>query len=214
VIEVDYHSSKNQQILGEFVRKNVIYCVSSLVYELSKMESMDEELWDVLIKRDDVVDDNQFRYMINKDERGEFCADVRRIDEDGETGDVSIWDIDTEEAIALVEDGIFYDIHDVGEVEIFLIDQKIIPIDARVLAEDDDPETHDEEREAYEHWLVDRRFGEKLEEHGEMVIYDFMGLEAIWGRTCTGQAICMDHVIGEIAEEMEILEGQKYEWVV
>lgn len=54
--------------------------------------------------------------------------------------------------------------------------------------------------EAYEHWIVSDWLATKLEEHGEMVIRDFMGL-TIWGRPTTGQAIYIDCVISEIALE-------------
>lgn len=63
-------------------------------------------------------------------------------------------------------------------------------------------ETHKidpEDREAYEHWIVSKWFGNRLKEAGEMVIFDFMGFPAIWGRTCSGQAIALDGVIQGIA---------------
>jgi hypothetical protein len=66
-------------------------------------------------------------------------------------------------------------------------------------------------REALEHWIVSGFLARKLKEHGEMVADDFLGL-TIWGRGTTGQAILLDNVISEICEEMEILEGQQYEW--
>jgi hypothetical protein len=50
---------------------------------------------------------------------------------------------------------------------------------------------------AYEHWLVTGWLATKLEAKGEMVLKDFYGL-TIWGRSCTGQAICLDSVIQEI----------------
>ena len=50
--------------------------------------------------------------------------------------------------------------------------------------------------EALEHWLVSDWLGKRLLEQGEMVI-DFMGL-TIWGRTTSGQAICIDSVIEDI----------------
>lgn len=54
--------------------------------------------------------------------------------------------------------------------------------------------------EAFEHWIVSDWLASKLEERGEMVIRDFLGL-TIWGRTCTGQAIRIDGVISDIALE-------------
>jgi hypothetical protein len=62
----------------------------------------------------------------------------------------------------------------------------------------------------FEHWIVTKYFGERLTAHGQKVfeLFDF----TIWARPTTGQAILLDGVIGEICEEMEILEGQKYDW--
>lgn len=210
---MDYTSHKNQRILGEFVRRNVIYCVTGIISELYVMEKYSDELYDVMYRSVETVDLNQYRYVIDLDERGKFEADVREIDEDGEDRE-TIWEIDTKLAGQLVVDGVVKDVTDEGEIEDYLKHQGIIPKNATVIAENDEPLTTEDEHEAYEHWLVDRWFGKKLGEHGEMVIFDFLGLECIWGRTCTGQAILLDHVIGEIAEEMEILEGQKYEWEV
>jgi hypothetical protein len=66
------------------------------------------------------------------------------------------------------------------------------------------------EREIFEHWIVSDFFAEKLSEHGETT-GELYGL-TIWGRPTTGQSISLDHVVLEIAAEMEILKGQKYEW--
>lgn len=65
-----------------------------------------------------------------------------------------------------------------------------------------DIDTSEYTREVYEHWLVTDWMADKLEQHGEMVIRDFMGL-TIWGRTCTGQAIYMDGVICRIYDELQ-----------
>lgn len=55
----------------------------------------------------------------------------------------------------------------------------------------------DADVEAFEHWVVSDWFARQLENRGEMVIYDFLGL-TIWGRTCTGQAIFLDGIVEEI----------------
>ncbi|RQT19417.1 hypothetical protein DF044_01780 [Burkholderia contaminans] len=55
--------------------------------------------------------------------------------------------------------------------------------------------------EAYEHWIVSGWLAGKLEERGEMVNRDICGL-IVWGRCTTGQAICMDGVIKEIARDL------------
>lgn len=66
------------------------------------------------------------------------------------------------------------------------------------------------EHEVYEHWIVSEWFAGKLKQHGETT-GELFGL-TIWGRCTTGQAIAIDNVIQAIAAEMQILEGQRYEW--
>jgi hypothetical protein len=68
----------------------------------------------------------------------------------------------------------------------------------------------DEPNEVYEHWIVSDWFAGKLKERGETT-GELFNL-TIWGRCTTGQAISIDHVISEIAAEMQILEGQAREW--
>lgn len=59
-----------------------------------------------------------------------------------------------------------------------------------------------------EWWLVSSTFCDKLAEYGEAVIPS----EALWGRQTSGQAIHMDGIISKICKDLEILEGQKYDW--
>ena len=77
-------------------------------------------------------------------------------------------------------------------------------------AERDQLEEDSEPQEVLEHWIVSSWFGEQLREHGETVadVLDF----CIWGRTTSGQAICCDPVIRDIAVNMEILPGQPHAW--
>ena len=67
-----------------------------------------------------------------------------------------------------------------------------------------------EYKEVYEYYAVSDHFAYKLREQGETVteLLDFN----VWARCATGQAILLDDVIGRVAEEMEILDGQKYDW--
>lgn len=55
--------------------------------------------------------------------------------------------------------------------------------------------------EVYEHWSVDNWFGKYLEEHGEIVVFNFMG-HCIWGRTTTGQSISIDSVVCDIYDSL------------
>ncbi|MGN6451212.1 MAG: hypothetical protein ACTHLK_21995 [Brucella intermedia] len=63
----------------------------------------------------------------------------------------------------------------------------------------DDIEPH--YREVYEHWIVSDWLADKLIEKGEKVDKDFAGL-TIWARTTTGQAIYCDGVIEQITAEL------------
>lgn len=64
--------------------------------------------------------------------------------------------------------------------------------------------------EIFEWWIVTGWLYEKLKEKGQPVLE--WGNNDYWGRCTSGQSILLDHVISEIAEEMEILEGQPNEW--
>lgn len=57
------------------------------------------------------------------------------------------------------------------------------------------------EREVYEHWIVSDWLADKLAAKGEKVTRDFAGL-TVWARTTTGQAISMDWVIEQIVEDL------------
>ncbi len=65
-------------------------------------------------------------------------------------------------------------------------------------------------QEILEWWIVSDWLAGKLSDKGEPVLE--WGNNWFWGRTCSGQAILLDGVISGIAEEMEILEGQKNDW--
>jgi hypothetical protein len=59
-------------------------------------------------------------------------------------------------------------------------------------------EPDSEPQEIFEYWIVSPWLGRKLRDAGEPVLKRSSGW--IWGRRCTGQAICQDSVIREIAE--------------
>ena len=56
--------------------------------------------------------------------------------------------------------------------------------------------------EVCEWWLVSEWLLNKLEDKGETVERDFMGL-CIWARTTTGQAIWCDYIIQEIHNDIQ-----------
>mgnify|MGYP003131799368 CR=1 FL=1 len=55
--------------------------------------------------------------------------------------------------------------------------------------------------EVYEHWIVTDWLAARLAERGECVSNDIHGL-TVWGRTCTGQTISLDGVITSIYDEL------------
>lgn len=61
---------------------------------------------------------------------------------------------------------------------------------------------YEEMKEVFEFWLVTDWLASKLREYNEVIIeVDDL---VIWGRTCTGQAIYMDDLIQEIAEDYRL----------
>lgn len=64
--------------------------------------------------------------------------------------------------------------------------------------------------EPMEYWIVTPWLGCKLQEHNEMTMGRYGGW--VWGRQTTGQAISLDYVISDIAQSMEILDGQQNSW--
>lgn len=67
-----------------------------------------------------------------------------------------------------------------------------------------------EYNEVYEYWFVTGYLFDKLKDYGQVVCDSPYGY--IWGRQTTGQSILLDGIISRICAEMEILEGQKYDW--
>ncbi len=58
--------------------------------------------------------------------------------------------------------------------------------------------------EIYEWWAVSQWLAEKLEEKGEIIAY--AGRTCIWGRRTTGQAILLDYIISEICNDLDLLK--------
>jgi len=69
----------------------------------------------------------KFEFYVNKDERGEFEADVR--DQKGKT----VWEGDTEMFNELIEDGFMKNKEDLDGLAEYLIDNKILPKGAELV---------------------------------------------------------------------------------
>jgi hypothetical protein len=149
----------------DLVRREVIYCVSSLIYELSQIqEHLDSESQELLVELGYASGDSEeaaseegwVKYTLENKEESIFVNEDGTVDRESETWD----DLCLE--------------HDIE-----------VPV-----------------REVYEHWLITGWFARRLEEKGERVVRDLFGLDWIWGRTTTGQAISIDRVVEEIVQEL------------
>ena len=200
----------------ELVRREVYYCVSTLIDELTqRADSFDAEdaeaLYDLAIAKRDYeeactqagwqeVEDPA--WLVFSDGRSTFV--VKEGDEDdawdallGEiTYDPTDYDEDaTAQVICedmgweLVDSPTFYN-PETGETN---------EADGwEELASEFDIEPH--EWEAYEAWLVSDRLGNKLMERG-YTVREVFGL-TVWARGTTGQAIYIDGVIEDIVDEL------------
>jgi hypothetical protein len=73
--------------------------------------------------------------------------------------------------------------------------------DAATICDFQNLDPYDYAREIFEHWIVTDWLADKLAAKGEAVSKDIAGL-TVWGRTTTGQAISMDHVIEQIYADL------------
>lgn len=226
-MEINYHSSKNQEILRKLVDREVLMCGTDIVEYILRNCNTAE---DAPFTYDDI--ENNCRKVCSKcdgyiEEIGEDEIEVNHkwicescgneFDTKEEAMNCCYSEEDRED---LDEDDMVREIwvcpfcEDEHETEEEARDCichyretifKCTDCGNHLIEE----EAREEDNEAYEWWFVTDWFAKKLAEHGEMVI---RGWNSIWGRGCTGQAILLDSVIGKIAEEMGILEGQEHAW--
>lgn len=163
--------------IKELVETEVIYCVSSLVYTLTKENKLEEEqaieLWTPPVDYGsakyelELEHDYVFKHFCTEDNK--YYFGVRNKD--------AVWRIDpihNDEETAIYE---WFEIYRGGSLG-------------------------DYRQEIFEHWIVSSWLGKKLQEHGETVVEDVLGIDYIWGRTTTGQAIRCDCVIQEIYDSL------------
>ena len=209
--------SQRQDLALRLVEREIFYCVSSLISTLSTlvqeagskvdlsweddilplMERVDyeeagravlyncDDLFDLETMCDNVADWSDACTHVGYDRSIEYA------DKDGEmdTIDFDTWfeDYCSDDEKTSALDGI----------RTYITDHVL---DWREFCSDNDVEADDYGSEVYEHWLVSNWLSQKLSERGE-VTGEVCGL-TIWGRCTTGQSICLDHVIQEIALEL------------
>ena len=190
-MKIDHNSNTNQSIKAKLIEREVICSVNQTIQAMSQlMHEADNE-----ILRDHYDDLTELLYQYDYESA---ALDVGwREWGDVDKSEFEQHEFDTEDNPAFgyfnIEDGSFTDADDWAE-----------------LCDDQGIET--EPVEIFEFWHVTGWYADKLREQGQTVvdILDF----TVWGRRTTGQAISLDHCTGVIAENMEILEGQKNEWSV
>lgn len=213
-----------QDACSRFVGKNVIYCLSSLMYDILHNAKASAKIFDVDYEDmfqwgcvedwqtpvNDFIDDCGIGDIDNLETIANLVADwddillesnvqtiVEREDEDG----CAYWTFEgRDEPRWDDEDDATLAAQEealgaiCGNIKAAITEDS----EYRDIANefDLDPEQH----EVYEHWLVDRYFAARLEERGELIIY-FNNM-VIWGRCTTGQSICLDHVIRAMVRDL------------
>ena len=220
----DMHSCKNQDICGKLVSREVGNCVSMLLdhfarhpeaiegsdytYEedilplceiLEYQEAAEAEGWE------EFIDDPDDTYINLSDRQIVKVPTWRALCEEENLCEIDDKDEEDAEAEAYPEGWYRYDeltFYNDADCERSQVDSWEDLCDV----ENIEPYRN----EVYEHWTVSDWFARKLRERGHPT-GELFGL-TIWGRCTTGQSILLDRVIGEIAAELQILEGQKCDW--
>ncbi|MGL5942356.1 MAG: hypothetical protein ACRC2S_18670 [Waterburya sp.] len=163
--------------IQDLVQREVIYCVSSLVHTLTKGNKLNEEqaleLWTA------PIDYGSAKYELELEHDyvfKHFCTEDNKY-YFGVRNKDAVWRIDpihNDEETAIYE---WFEIYRGGSLD-------------------------DYRQEIFEHWIVNSWLGKKLQKQGETVVKDVLGIDYIWGRTTTGQAIWCDYIIQTIYNEL------------
>lgn len=186
---VDFNSSANQEIKRQFVQREVLANVNSLVEYCLKHGFEDSE--------SPISFDSIENYYAPQGEQ--IIEQILESFEERET-----------EFIEYSNDPDTYNrrVKTKGDFEVFL--NSLDANELEELCNDLDCEYTTEPQEIYEWWAITRYLYDKLLAKGEPVCDT--GSTYVWGRTTTGQAILLDGVISEICSDMEILQGMQNDW--
>lgn len=170
-------NAEKQRALQDFVNREVSCCLSSAVYQLQQQLAEDAPLREQIMELSSRQD-----YLSALEEAG--------------------WGWEEGSYLIHRAEGIHWD----GD---YILDNAGTPI--HIFDEDEQLQAEQSlceelglepcENEVFEYWAVSAWLGEKLKEQGELVDDDFLGL-CVWGRTTTGQSICMDGVIEAIYDSL------------
>ena len=181
--------SDKQTIAERLVRDHIHYCTSYLISELSQDPNSTyiDQILEFSVKYEDLDPEEaaQNDGWLNWDQ----YKNSSRFDKDDLENELGNHDIDPNDKA-----NYFYQVNNNGIIDIQDHDLNWYTLcDYNGIYLDDDYPT-----EALEHWIVSDWLESKLSEYGQLTTNDFLGL-TIWGRTTSGQAICLDHVIQQIA---------------
>lgn len=212
-IKYDSWSAKNQSILDKLVNREIYCCMTpEMEYMLSRIPYNDE---------DNPFDEDNYNEMYvpccpecesSYGFEELLVSDLKDEDFESDTG----LNYDTDE----LEDGFLcpicgYWYKTIAEArECCGQDETVFKCQncGVVLNEDEHDNLDVKPEEIYEWWAVSHWFGEKLKEHGCVVIESWG--KSYWGRCSTGQSISLDGCIVDIAKDMKILDGMENEWSV
>ena len=171
-----------QELAQRLVDREVLLCVSVLVSDLSVLlcNADSGALKQVSTSYEEIID-----LSTNSD----YLDPVRRHIEDLERTD--LLELAEDQLDEIPETMSFQDIRKALITKVEAMDMD----DLRSYA--DDLNVEPDESEVYEYWVVTGWLAAHLRDYGEKV-GDICDLN-VWGRTCTGQSMTLDHVIQQIA---------------
>lgn len=226
--EILQDECKFQDACGIYVRDNVGYCVSSLMYDIgqsleacSRIFEFDYDEAVGWFQRDDWSEPVE-SYIRNADlDDLETIANIVGWWDDvlEEAGVPSVGELPTDDPDEqrwgyLTSNEEFDDEDDATHAArmsvIDTIREKVIDLitdDSEYIEIANECSLDPDTWEIYEHWIVDRYFANELRSRGH-VVFDFCNL-TIWGRPTTGQAISMDGVVRNIVRD---LDDSHYIW--
>ncbi len=185
-----------QRVCDAYVRRNVLYCVSTLICKVREIAESDDD-YDTYLNltsgkpdyeeaaRAFIMDDADLDDLENIADQNGWWPNVLTDLGVPETVDVDEWFKANRDVEGRVRQAV-WDITDDSDGTKWVCETFNL-----------DPEY----QEIFEHYIVDRYFGARLKERGE-IVEDYLGM-LIWGRTTTGQAISMDGVIEEMVRGLD-----------
>lgn len=189
VKRIDFNSTENQRIKGDFVGREV-YCNVNQMAEYILQKSFEDS-------------DAPFTYEELNLERYSYAGHYIVFDDLTYLQKEEAQE-ELQELINKLEDFEEFEVEDCNYYYLATGKYTYDQLDAiqNELSEIEDLDS--DYIEICEWWAVSQWLAEKLEEKGEIIAY--AGTTCIWGRRTTGQAILLDYVISEICNDLGLLK--------